>query len=156
MLIDGGYLNNVPADIIRSLGSNVIVAIDVGGSFDTIPATYGDSLSGWFALLAPIIPFFKPGKIPTQAEIQSRLTYVASVKQLNDVKNSSDVLYMHPPVVKYGVLQFEKFQEIYEAGYEYGKEFVRKWEEDGTLEDRFGVRPDAAFVKKGRTRRASI
>ena len=124
MIIDGGYLNNVPADIIRSLGANVIVAIDVGGSFDTLPAVYGDSLSGWWALLAPYIPFVKPGKIPTQAEIQSRLTYVASVKQLDDVKNSPDVLYMHPPVVEYGVLQFEKFQQIYEAGYEYGKDFV--------------------------------
>ncbi|TPX39635.1 hypothetical protein SeMB42_g06300 [Synchytrium endobioticum] len=153
MLIDGGYLNNVPADIIRSLGANVIVAIDVGGSFDTLAATYGDSLSGWWALVAPYIPFIKPGKIPAQAEIQSRLTYVASVKQLHDVKNSPDVLYMHPPVVGYGVLQFEKFQQIYEAGYEYGKEIVKKWEEDGTLEERFGVRPDAASMKRGRTRR---
>ncbi|TPX32972.1 hypothetical protein SmJEL517_g04011 [Synchytrium microbalum] len=154
MLLDGGYLNNLPADIIRALGANTIVAIDVGGAFDNLPATYGDSLSGWWALLAPFIPFVKHGKIAAQAEIQSRLTYVASVKQLDDVKNSPDVLYLHPPVAVYGVLQFEKFKEIYDAGYEYGKMVVSKWQEDGILEERFGVRVNHGRAK--RVRRASI
>jgi NTE family protein len=35
MLVDGGALNNVPADIVRELGADVVIAINVGDMSDT-------------------------------------------------------------------------------------------------------------------------
>lgn len=35
VLVDGGALNNVPADIVRALGADVVIAINVGFSGDT-------------------------------------------------------------------------------------------------------------------------
>ena len=30
MLLDGGYMNNLPADIMKSFGASTIIAVDVG------------------------------------------------------------------------------------------------------------------------------
>ena len=57
LLLDGGYTNNLPADIMRSRGAKHILAIDVG-SIDSINFTnYGDSLNGWKVLLSRWNPF---------------------------------------------------------------------------------------------------
>ncbi|KAI9011307.1 hypothetical protein BC832DRAFT_529204 [Gaertneriomyces semiglobifer] len=162
MLLDGGYLNNLPADIMKSLGAKTIIAVDVGSVDDTSPVTYGDSLSGWWVLMTkfPIISSWalkRYGKIPGLADIQARLAYVSSVKQLEEAKNLPGCHYWNPPVQMYGTLEFDKFLEIYKVGLRYGREAVRKWEQEGLLETEFGVRPEGE--KKGRRgleRRASI
>ena len=56
MLLDGGYLNNLPADIMKTLGADQIVAIDVGVADHTDPVTYGDSLNGFWMLFAKWTP----------------------------------------------------------------------------------------------------
>ncbi|KAI8823453.1 uncharacterized protein EV422DRAFT_565397 [Fimicolochytrium jonesii] len=162
MLLDGGYINNLPADIMRNHGAETIIAVDVGSVDDTSPVMYGDSLSGWWALAQRYVPVFggyvtrKYGNIPLMADIQSRLTYVSSVKQLEDAKQLEGCYYLNPPVQKYGTLQFGSFTEIFQVGYKYGKEQVAKWQMDGTLRKRFGVPEEetAAWGRHGR--RASI
>ncbi|KAJ3022451.1 phosphatidylcholine and lysophosphatidylcholine phospholipase [Thoreauomyces humboldtii] len=163
MLLDGGYLNNLPADIMRAQGAQTIIAVDVGSVDDTSPVMYGDSLSGWWALMQRYVPFFgtyvtnKYGRIPLMADIQSRLTYVSSVKQLEDAKAIEGVYYLAPDVQKYGTLEFDKFTEVFDVGYAYGQSIVAGWRKDGTLRKRFGV-PDvddgSAWARHGR--RASI
>jgi NTE family protein len=37
MLIDGGVLNNVAADVARDYGADVVIAVDVMNDFDTVP-----------------------------------------------------------------------------------------------------------------------
>ncbi|KAJ3192281.1 phosphatidylcholine and lysophosphatidylcholine phospholipase [Irineochytrium annulatum] len=158
MLLDGGYLNNLPADIMRGLGADVIIAVDVGLADDTSPVTYGDSLSGWWVLFSKWNPFISGmyGKIPPMADIQTRLAYVGSVKQLEDAKAMENCLYLQPPVAAFSTLQFESFKEIFEVGYKYGKEMVRKWEKDGTMAKKFGVIRENADDRRGGGRRASI
>ncbi|CAM4679377.1 unnamed protein product [Caretta caretta] len=46
LLMDGGYTNNLPADIARTMGAKTVVAIDVGSQDETDLCNYGDSLSG--------------------------------------------------------------------------------------------------------------
>ncbi|KAI8837096.1 acyl transferase/acyl hydrolase/lysophospholipase [Chytridium lagenaria] len=158
MLLDGGYLNNLPADIMRSLGADCIIAVDVGLADDTSPVTYGDSLSGWWVLFSKWNPFMRDvyGKIPPIPDIQSRLAYVGSVKQLEDAKAMEGCLYLQPPVAAFGTLQFESFKDIFEVGYKYGKDIVRKWEKDGTLARKFGVLQERSDDRRGNGRRASI
>ncbi|KAJ3300010.1 phosphatidylcholine and lysophosphatidylcholine phospholipase [Borealophlyctis nickersoniae] len=160
MLLDGGYLNNLPADIMRSMGAETIIAVDVGAVDDTSPVNYGDSLSGWWVLLQRWNPFKSSTslvhKIPQMADIQSRLAYVSSVKQLEDAKRIRGCFYFHPPVNKFGTLEFDQFKEIFEVGYKCGKEMVKKWEKDGVLERRFGVKVGEGGGSRRHTRRASI
>jgi lysophospholipid hydrolase len=42
-------------------------------------------------------------------------------------------LYMRPPIDAYGTLDFAKFDEIYQVGYAYGKEFMAKLRDQGEL-----------------------
>ena len=49
-LVDGGYVNNLPADVMRSLGAKIIIAVDVGSEPDTNYTNYG-SFSFFFLLL---------------------------------------------------------------------------------------------------------
>ncbi|KAJ3160960.1 phosphatidylcholine and lysophosphatidylcholine phospholipase [Geranomyces variabilis] len=164
MLLDGGYLNNLPADLMRAQqGAHTIIAVDVGSVDDTSPVNYGDSLSGWWALAQRYVPILGPaltrkyGQIPLMADIQSRLTYVSSVKQLEDAKALDGVYYLNPHVQMYGTLEFDKFSEIFDVGYRYGTGMVDKWRKDGTLRARFGVREGHGDGGWGRhARRASI
>ncbi|XP_023253464.1 patatin-like phospholipase domain-containing protein 7 [Seriola lalandi dorsalis] len=50
LLMDGGYINNLPADVARSMGAKVVIAIDVGSRDETNLTNYGDSLNGWWLL----------------------------------------------------------------------------------------------------------
>ncbi|KAL1505382.1 hypothetical protein ABEB36_004962 [Hypothenemus hampei] len=82
LLLDGGYTNNLPADVMRSMGADHILAIDVGSVDDQDLTDYGDVLSGWWLLWKRWNPFAKPVKVPNLPDIQSRLAYVSCVRQL--------------------------------------------------------------------------
>lgn len=90
-------------------------------------------------------------RIPTLADIQSRLAYVSCVKQLEDVKAMENCFYLRPPVAHYGTLEFKRFEEIYEAGYRYGQEVIREWRLKGLL-----CQPIAVKKKKRIRRRNSV
>ncbi|XP_044761139.1 neuropathy target esterase sws isoform X1 [Coccinella septempunctata] len=123
LLLDGGYTNNLPADIMRSLGANHILAVDVGSVDDQDLTNYGDDLSGWWLLWKRWNPFTEPVKVPNLPDIQSRLTYVSCVRQLEQVKNSDYCEYIRPPIDNYRTLQFGSFDEIKDVGYQYGKSY---------------------------------
>ena len=43
-LLDGGYVNNLPADVMRSIGAKSVIAVDVGSANKTDLYDYGYSL----------------------------------------------------------------------------------------------------------------
>ena len=86
LLVDGGYINNLPADIMsQRMGAQTIIAIDVGGQSDNEFDNYGDALSGWWVLWNKYFPLGRNLKIPNMAEIQTRLAYVSCERQLAQV-----------------------------------------------------------------------
>lgn len=54
-LVDGGFLNNVPADLARQLGADIVVAVDVG-----IGAVYGEDEVPTKASTSPLPNFIPP------------------------------------------------------------------------------------------------
>ncbi|XP_039289237.1 neuropathy target esterase sws isoform X2 [Nilaparvata lugens] len=122
-LVDGCYVNNVPADVMRSQGAAHILAIDVGSQDDTDLTNYGDSLSGWWLLWKRFNPFTTPVKVPNLPDIQSRLAYVSCVQQLEEVKRSDYCEYIRPPIDKYKTLQFGSFDEIKDVGFIHGQTY---------------------------------
>ncbi|KAL3426916.1 patatin-like serine [Phlyctema vagabunda] len=133
MLLDGGYIDNLTVPHMKSLGADVIFAVDVGSLDDDTPQTFGDSLSGFWAFANRWNPFSAYPNPPTLAEIQARLAYVSSVDALERAKVTPGCLYMRPPIDDYGTLDFGKFDEIYQLGYKYGQEFLDKMRADGIL-----------------------
>jgi predicted acylesterase/phospholipase RssA/CRP-like cAMP-binding protein len=134
MLLDGGYIDNLTVAHMKSLGADLVFAVDVGAPDDVTPQAFGDSLSGFWTLVNRWNPFSATPNPPTLSDIQARLAYVSSVDALERAKNTPGCLYMRPPIDAYGTLEFGKFDEIYEVGYNYAKEFVSKMRSDADLE----------------------
>uniref|UniRef100_A0A670KBR6 lysophospholipase n=1 Tax=Podarcis muralis TaxID=64176 RepID=A0A670KBR6_PODMU len=127
LLMDGGYINNLPADIARNMGAKTVIAIDVGSQDETDLCNYGDCLSGWWLLWKRLNPWAEKVKVPDMAEIQSRLAYVSCVRQLEVVKSSSYCEYIRPPIDRFKTMDFGKFDEIYDVGYQHGKVVFDGW-----------------------------
>ncbi|XP_042101247.1 patatin-like phospholipase domain-containing protein 7 isoform X3 [Ovis aries] len=134
LLMDGGYVNNLPADVARSMGAKVVIAIDVGSRDETDLTNYGDALSGWWLLWKRWNPLATKVKVLNMAEIQTRLAYVCCVRQLEMVKSSEYCEYLRPPIDSYGTLEFSKFDEICEVGYQHGRTVFDIWGRSGVLE----------------------
>ncbi|KAF1826383.1 patatin-domain-containing protein [Dissoconium aciculare CBS 342.82] len=133
MLLDGGYTDNLTVSHMRTLGADRIFAVDVGAVDDDSPQDYGDSLSGFWASINRWNPFSSHPNPPTLAEIQARLAYVSSVDNLERAKNIPGCHYMRPPIEAYGTLDFGKFDEIYQVGYQFGKKYLADLREEGLL-----------------------
>ena len=121
MLLDGGYIDNLTVSHMKSLGVDIIFSVDVGSLDDETPQAYGDSLSGFWASLNRWNPFSSFPNPPTLSEIQARLAYVSSVDALERAKTMPGSKYMRPPIDPYGTLDFGKFDEIVQVGYQYAK-----------------------------------
>lgn len=133
MLLDGGYIDNLTVAHMKALGADVVFAVDVGSIDDNTPQMYGDSLSGLWAVVNRWNPFSGCPNPPTLSEVQARLAYVSSIENLERAKNTPGCLYMRPPVDPYGTLDFGKFDEIYQMGYTFGKQFLERVRNEGAL-----------------------
>lgn len=156
MLLDGGYVDNLTVSHMKALGVNVIFAIDVGALDDDAPQTYGDSLSGMWAFFNRWNPLSSHPNPPTLAEIQGRLAYVSSVDALERAKTMPGCIYMRPPIDEYGTLDFYKFDELYQMGYKYGREFLQGMREKGALFMTEETGTKEAMRRTTAPRRASI
>ena len=133
MLLDGGYIDNLTVAHMRSLGADFIFAVDVGSINDDQPQAFGDSLSGFWALINRWNPLSSHANPPTLSEIQARLAYVSSVDALERAKTTPGCIYMRPPIDTFGTLDFAKFAEIYQVGYEFGKAHLAQLRDRGIL-----------------------
>uniref|UniRef100_A0A670KHJ9 lysophospholipase n=1 Tax=Podarcis muralis TaxID=64176 RepID=A0A670KHJ9_PODMU len=150
LLMDGGYINNLPADIARNMGAKTVIAIDVGSQDETDLCNYGDCLSGWWLLWKRLNPWAEKVKVPDMAEIQSRLAYVSCVRQLEVVKSSSYCEYIRPPIDRFKTMDFGKFDEIYDVGYQHGKVVFDGWCRGDIIEKMVKDRHSADFYESKR------
>ncbi|RLV89044.1 Lysophospholipase NTE1 [Spathaspora sp. JA1] len=142
MLLDGGYLDNLPVNEMKKKGAKYIIAVDVGSIDDRTPMNYGDTLSGFWVLFNRWNPFSSHPNVPNMMDIQQRLAYVASVNNLQIAKTTPGVIYLRPPIDDYATLDFGKFEEIYQVGLVYGDKLLGEWEKENKMP------PIAGLVKK--------
>nr|CAB3264982.1 patatin-like phospholipase domain-containing protein 7 [Phallusia mammillata] len=121
LLMDGGYINNLPGDVARSRGACKVLAVDVGSESELDLTNYGDHLSGWWVLWKKWTGRWTGRvKVPDMNEIQSRLSYISCQYILEKVRQSDYCCYIRPPVVKYKTLDFNKHEELYNVGLSHG------------------------------------
>lgn len=137
LLLDGGYVNNVPADVMKDLGCQTIIAVDVGSIDDQDLTNYGDSLSGWWLMFKRYCPGAKPIKVPDLNEIQSRLAYVSCVRLMETLKSSNWCQFIRPPIDRFKTLQFYSFDDIYQCGLHHGFTVCDAWKKGGFLNNIF-------------------
>ncbi|MEQ2171614.1 hypothetical protein GOODEAATRI_012641 [Goodea atripinnis] len=86
-------------------------------------------------------------EVLNMAEIQTRLAYVCCVRQLEVVKDSDYCEYIRPPIDRYGTLDFGKFDEIAEVGYQHGKTLFDVWHRSGVVDSMLKDRHQEEFHK---------
>eukprot|EP00667_Euglena_gracilis_P000439 EG_transcript_439 len=122
LLVDGGYSNNMPADVAKSLGANFIVAVDVAAIDNTNYTNYGDSLSGWWLLWKklplPASLIGDPVHVPSMRDVSGRLVYLTGEMQGRRVKKELIDVYIKPKVAHVNLLDFGSWESCMKLGYE--------------------------------------
>lgn len=93
MLVDGGSVNNLPANHLRDLGCDIIIGVNVSA------------------------PFERAGNNPSMAEILGQIGMITDSESSERRKAMCDVL-IEPDVFDYGVTSLGAKQAILEKGYE--------------------------------------
>lgn len=103
LLVDGGYLNSLPADVMKyQMGARTVIAVDVSNECKREYYEYGTHLSGWWLLWNSWNPFVKTVQVPSMGDIQDMLIWVSSEQHRKSVKIVSD-LYLTPPIQDVGM-----------------------------------------------------
>lgn len=144
-------VKRLSADIARNTGARTVIAIDVGSQDETDLCNYGDCLSGWWLLWKRINPWAEKVKVPDMAEIQSRLAYVSCVRQLEVVKKSAYCEYIRPPIDRFKTMDFGKFDEIYDVGFQHGKLVFTGWARGDIIENMLKDHRSADYNDSKRT-----
>jgi len=127
LLVDGGLLNLLPADVMRRLGVGTIIGVDVTVRQDLrTDMTYQDYLSGWPLLWARLNPIARKPRIPNIFGILSRAVTVNGIYRLESVKQSVD-LYLNVPVEQFELGDWRSLDRIVEIGYESAREKIAGW-----------------------------
>jgi predicted acylesterase/phospholipase RssA/CRP-like cAMP-binding protein len=118
LLVDGGVMNNLPADVMRArLGGGTIIGMTAGGEAEENKRyNYGSSLSGWQVLRSR---WAAPGErieAPSLPEILFRTMMVNNQQVVRNNRQACDLL-IEPPVQDVGLLQFTEYARIADVGY---------------------------------------
>jgi len=97
LLMDGGVANPVPANIVRQMGADFVIAVDVSSRWMRIDNDLADSQN--------VASFIENAFSVMEYEVAQQ------------VLKQADVV-MRPPVMNYGWLEFSRAKEIIETGVE--------------------------------------
>jgi NTE family protein len=118
--IDGGMLNNVPADVMRARWGGTVITIDVGAVAGTM--TFGGQHPPLglrhFAERARKRP-----TLPTVGETLQRGATLTSSQQHDAAVASSDI-FLQPTISEFGMFDFGKVDAIVERGYQCARENI--------------------------------
>lgn len=133
-LVDGGYLNNVPADIMLNMNVSKIIAVDVGTIEENDYDEHEECFNGFVGL---IHKFFDVRKYITMQEIQYRLSFLTSEKKLKALEKNNQVFVMRPELEDIHTMDFKKFDKIVATGYSSAKKILKEWKSNGIFDTHF-------------------
>eukprot|EP00899_Mesostigma_viride_P014018 jgi/Mesvir1/22617/Mv14061-RA.1 len=126
LLVDGGYVDNIPVNIIRRMGVKTVIVVDVedkdNSAFKDVTPFDGD-LSGWWLLWNRINPFAAVKfKLPRYNELMNALAYVSHTMQLRAARKTDKIdLYLRPTGINnYKLRDYHLMDEIVRGAYRYG------------------------------------
>jgi NTE family protein/lysophospholipid hydrolase len=118
LLVDGGVVNNLPADIVRQRWGGTVIAVNVSTKEDLAVSSTG--LPGpWPLLLSRVMPGRAPLQSPLITEIVMRTMMLGSYAHTERMLRDAD-LAICPEVDRFGLLEFESLEAIADVGYQTG------------------------------------
>lgn len=132
LLIDGGVLNNLPVDIMRSQCRGTTIAVDVS-QVEELKVRKQEFPSPWTMFYERWLKKGAHSEFPTILDILMRTAELTAIQQRRKTIEAAD-LYLRPPVNDFRLLDFERFDELVDIGYRYTKKEIARWEKEGLLE----------------------
>jgi len=129
LLVDGGVLDNVPADVMRADRSiGTVIASDVAPSAGPmVQQNYGMFLSGWQALRHPRTRRRDP-MYPGVGSVLIRTMITGSEGRRARMRTDGTVdLYLDLDLPGVGLLEFDRMASIIDRGYAGSQQLVRDW-----------------------------
>jgi predicted acylesterase/phospholipase RssA/CRP-like cAMP-binding protein len=130
LLVDGGLVNNVPADVMRAtVRGGTVFAVDVSPDEDlAAPAEEPLHVSGWSHARR------RWGSGDSQAELTlvdvlGRIIRLGGVSRAQQIRTDADC-YLLPPLSGYKSLDFKRGRSIAEVSYRYSLEALGTWMQD--------------------------
>jgi predicted acylesterase/phospholipase RssA len=161
LLVDGGYSNNLPIDIMHQMPHRpkTLISVDVENRDASVFSNlydYGSGISGFRVLWEMINPFqsFKKN-VPSFGDIILFLNCISHMRQLRTIDESLVSMYINPPVTKYHLLDYPKLDELVEKGYESAKKVIDEWleqNEDEFIRSRGSRQRKATAMAQARSR----
>ncbi|MEF1201970.1 patatin-like phospholipase family protein [Vibrio owensii] len=96
MLVDGGVVNNMPVDVARAMGADVVIAVDISTDYKS-----EEDFTGLFAVADQLSNYLVRRSTQEQAATLS-----------------GDDVYIRPDVGQMETVEFEKMPDAFKAGYE--------------------------------------
>jgi NTE family protein/lysophospholipid hydrolase len=131
LLVDGGVLNNLPADVLRTRYNGTVIASDVSMAVDlTTDTAELTAISGWPLFWSVLNPFGKKRTVPHLFEILMRTATLSSTHHGASIAASAD-LYMRLPVDGVATLDWAAGPLLVERSYRYALSQIETWKEAG-------------------------
>jgi len=137
IFVDGGLVNNLPVDVMKSFFPGAVLAVDVSEQLEfksTLKESY--AVSGWKLLWQKLNPFAEPLDLPNMLNILYRTTTVGSIGVLETARREADYC-LSPPVQQFGVFEWRSVDTIVDIGYRY----ARRWLRDSGAVARLAAKP---------------
>lgn len=123
VLVDGGIVNNLPADLVKARCGGTVYASKVAPSDDVLPPA-GGFPSAWAVLWHRLLPWRAPLATPKMGDLLVRTMTVSSAEHMQRVTSSIDVL-IEPDVDRYGMLGFAAIDALVERGFDAAQRRLR-------------------------------
>jgi NTE family protein len=100
-LVDGSVTNNIPSDLLKLMGADKVIAINL-----TLRTPENPKVNGIFNILG-----------------QAAVTMIEQNEFLS-LTETENVILLNPDITDIGILDFDKAMEAYQAGYDYGTKMI--------------------------------
>jgi predicted acylesterase/phospholipase RssA len=141
LIVDGGVLNNLPADVMRTLSGGTVIAVDVSPQKDlAVDPGYREIPSSGQILWSRINPLAAPVNVPNILAVMMRTLMLSSVHNSHLVMKHVD-LYIRPPVDPFGIFDWHLLDKIVDTGYQFAQKKLAEWKAGQVAEPFAGAGP---------------
>jgi predicted acylesterase/phospholipase RssA len=127
VLVDGGLMNNLPADIMLGLGRGPVFAVSVTPDTELpLDEDYPDMISPWQVLLSRFNPFGRKLNVPGIGSILMQTAWLSQATAGATIRRTVD-LYFEPPVSQFRLRDWKALDELIELGYLHAQEKIAAW-----------------------------
>jgi len=119
LTIDGGILDNLPVDRMRSRPVGHVVAVDLSGR-QTYQVDYAAVPSPWALLAGRYLPFSRRYRVPGFLTVMLKAAEIGTMRAAREAGGRADLL-IRPDVNRFSLTDVRPFEAIIAAGYEAGR-----------------------------------